>query len=164
MLDMTKVHVDDLQVGMYVSNLDRPWLETPYLLQGFTLEGAEDIHRLRQYCKFVYVDSKKSRSPSAATLFQVGETKRKSPREIFAGRKLTRYQDAQTWDKEFPRATEAVKRLSGGIDELFVRLEKGDALDMRGNALTRAYIQGREIELTARQQELFERYRDKYSD
>ena len=132
MLDVTKVHVDDLQVGMYVSNLDRPWLETPYLLQGFTLEGAEDIHRLRQYCKFVYVDSKKSRSPSAATLFQVGETKRKSPREIFAGRKLTRYQDAQTWDKEFPRATEAVKRLSGGIDELFVRLEKGDALDIDG--------------------------------
>lgn len=45
---------------------------------------------------------------------------------------------------------------------LFV--SRGDALDMRGNALTRAYIQGREIELTARQQELFERYRDKYTD
>lgn len=59
-----------------------------------------------------------------------------------------------------------------GIDDRLGTLEpgkdatlfvsRGDALDMRGNVLTRAYIQGREIELMARQQELFERYRSKY--
>jgi len=132
MLDVTKVYVEDLQVGMYVSNLDRPWLETPCLLQGFTLEGAEDIHRIQQYCKFVYVDSKKSRALGSPGLFQANEPARKTPSQIFAGRKLTQYRDAQTWEKEFPRANEAVQRLSGGIDTLFGRLERGEALDVEG--------------------------------
>ena len=28
-----KVWVDDLKLGMYVSQLDRPWVETPFLFQ-----------------------------------------------------------------------------------------------------------------------------------
>jgi imidazolonepropionase-like amidohydrolase len=44
---------------------------------------------------------------------------------------------------------------------LFV--SKGDALDMRGNQLLKAYIQGRDIDLNGTQQQLFERYRKKYS-
>lgn len=43
---------------------------------------------------------------------------------------------------------------------LFV--SEGDALDMRTNQLTHAFIQGRRIVLKARQQELFERYKKKY--
>ena len=40
---------------------------------------------------------------------------------------------------------------------------KGDALDMLGNQLLRAFIQGRAIDLNGTQQQLFERYREKYS-
>ena len=51
--------------------------------------------------------------------------------------------------------------LEAGKDAtLFV--SKGDALDMRGNQLTYAFIQGRQITLDARQQALFERYKKKY--
>jgi imidazolonepropionase-like amidohydrolase len=41
-------------------------------------------------------------------------------------------------------------------------ISSGDALDIVGNHLVYAYIDGREINLINRQQELFERYRDKY--
>lgn len=34
-----EVPVDDLQVGMYVSDLDRPWLETPYSIQGILIQS-----------------------------------------------------------------------------------------------------------------------------
>ena len=51
-----KVRIADLQTGMYVSKLDRPWLETPYLLQGFHLETEDDILQLQKYCAYVYVD------------------------------------------------------------------------------------------------------------
>ncbi len=44
---------------------------------------------------------------------------------------------------------------------LFV--SRGDALDMRGNALVYAFVNGREIRLDATQQTLYERYREKYS-
>ena len=59
-----------------------------------------------------------------------------------------------------------------GIDNLVGTLEvgkdatlfisEGDALDMRGNILTHAYIQGRKISLETHQTKLWRRYSDKY--
>ena len=52
----TKVTALDLKQGMFVSALDRPWIDTPFMLQGFLIEDDEDINALRQYCEFVFVD------------------------------------------------------------------------------------------------------------
>lgn len=52
----TKVTAPDLKQGMFVSALDRPWVDTPFMLQGFLIESTEDINTLRQYCEFVFVD------------------------------------------------------------------------------------------------------------
>lgn len=41
---------------MYVSALDRPWLETPFLFQGFEIRSLEEILQLKRYCQFVFVD------------------------------------------------------------------------------------------------------------
>jgi imidazolonepropionase-like amidohydrolase len=59
-----------------------------------------------------------------------------------------------------------------GIDDMVGTLEvgkhatlfisEGDALDMRGNNLSKAYIQGRDISLETHQTELWKRYSDKY--
>lgn len=43
-------------VGMYVSKLDRPWLETPFVFQGFEVRDDVDIEMLQSYCQTVYVD------------------------------------------------------------------------------------------------------------
>lgn len=50
-----KINVQDLRVGMYVTRLDRDWLETPYLMQGFVIEGDDDIKQLSHYCDVVWV-------------------------------------------------------------------------------------------------------------
>jgi imidazolonepropionase-like amidohydrolase len=60
-----------------------------------------------------------------------------------------------------------------GIDERVGSLEKGkdatlfvssgDALDMRGNDVTHAFIQGRMIELDNRQMQLYRKYKAKYN-
>lgn len=42
-------------------------------------------------------------------------------------------------------------------------ISNGDALDMRTNALTHAYIQGRSIILRSKQTDLYEKYKQKYS-
>lgn len=55
-----KISVDNLDVGMYVSKLDRPWLGTPFLIQGFLIKDDEDIAKLREHCEFVYVDREQS--------------------------------------------------------------------------------------------------------
>lgn len=58
-----KVNVTDLQLGMFVSALDRPWLETPFLLQGFLVQAPDDILELRKHCTYVYIDVLKGRGP-----------------------------------------------------------------------------------------------------
>ena len=43
-------------------------------------------------------------------------------------------------------------------------ISKGDALDMKGNAITKAFIQGRKISLETHQTQLWKRYSEKYNN
>ena len=52
--EQTPVHA--LAVGMFVCELDRPWLGTPFLLEGLLIEDEEQIATLASLCEFVYVD------------------------------------------------------------------------------------------------------------
>jgi putative nucleotidyltransferase with HDIG domain len=54
-LQRRKIAVSDLQVGMQVVELDRPWLETPFLFQGFEVRTQADIDALARYCRDVFV-------------------------------------------------------------------------------------------------------------
>ncbi len=45
---------------MFVAQLDRPWLETPFLFQGFEIGENNEITLLRKFCKHVYVDVERS--------------------------------------------------------------------------------------------------------
>ena len=56
----TKVFTSDVRVGMFVADLDRPWVDTPFLLQGFLVEDEEQIAALRAHCDFVMVDRARS--------------------------------------------------------------------------------------------------------
>jgi HD-GYP domain-containing protein (c-di-GMP phosphodiesterase class II) len=56
----TKILTTELKVGMFVTDLDRPWVDTPFLLQGFLIESDEQIIALRDHCDFVIVDRARS--------------------------------------------------------------------------------------------------------
>ena len=51
-----KVSVSFLKVGMYVSKLDRPWLETTFLMQGFFIINDEDVQELTGQCEYIFID------------------------------------------------------------------------------------------------------------
>jgi len=59
-VERIKVNVADLKPGMYVAELDRPWLGTPFLFQGFPITSADEIAQLQQCCRYVYVDAAQS--------------------------------------------------------------------------------------------------------
>ena len=130
MLEIVKIFSSDLELGMYVSSLDRPWLETPFSLQGFCLETEADIERLQEYCQFVYVDSQKSAQDSTVLRRKVRNRPRKSTQQLFGQRTLKKYQDGSTWGDEYPRAQQAIQSLSEGIDEIFDSVANGGSLDM----------------------------------
>ena len=55
-----KVAKEDLTIGMYVVELDRPWtkapFESPFELQGFTIRNIEELDKVRNLCSYVYID------------------------------------------------------------------------------------------------------------
>ena len=55
------IDVDKVAEGMYVSRLDRPWLETPFIFQGFEIREQAEIDMLQRYCSVVYIDAEKGR-------------------------------------------------------------------------------------------------------
>lgn len=75
-----KTPVNQLQVGMYVSDLDRPWCETPFPIQGFYIRSTADVESLESYCKYVYVDvvSARGKSQYERHAADQGRTQRKN--------------------------------------------------------------------------------------
>lgn len=55
-----KIEVSQLKKGMYVCELDRPWAETSFLLQGVYINGDNEISQLQQTCEYVFIDAEKS--------------------------------------------------------------------------------------------------------
>jgi len=69
----SKIYTTDLKVGMFVADLDRPWVDTPFLLQGFLVENQEQILALKTHCEYVIVDRARStgdqfEAPAAAAV------------------------------------------------------------------------------------------------
>jgi HD-GYP domain-containing protein (c-di-GMP phosphodiesterase class II) len=56
----SKVAVKDLKIGMFVADLDRPWIDTPFLLQGFLIQDRQQIVELQGICNWVVVDRARS--------------------------------------------------------------------------------------------------------
>ena len=56
----SKVSVKDLKVGMFVADLDRPWIDTPFVLQGFLITDRHQIAELQRVCEWVVVDRTRS--------------------------------------------------------------------------------------------------------
>ncbi|MDH3304959.1 MAG: HD-GYP domain-containing protein [Gammaproteobacteria bacterium] len=73
---------------MYVSQLDRPWLETPFLFQGFFIRSKYEIDELRQYCDYVEIDFEQSDG-------MAGETQRLNMR----GRSSRKESGLSSWRK-----------------------------------------------------------------
>ena len=79
-----KVDVADLKIGMYVNELDIPWLESPFLFQGFPLNSEDEIEEVRRVCQFVYIDPDQS-SHSVRPQLELLATRGQQKSNTFAG-------------------------------------------------------------------------------
>lgn len=141
------MRVRDLKFGMYVSQLDRPWLDTPYTIQGILIKTMEDILELERHCVFVYVDFNKSEShiikkysPSASNTAKIHDIKRtatkvyQTPRAVvektpFHGSKI--YTDTCTVEQELPVATKVHHIALEVIKEIKTNFEHNKNIDVR---------------------------------
>lgn len=140
-IKQTKVLVDELVVGMYVSGLDRPWTQTPFPLQGFYVREDGDLKQLKRHCRFVYIDTRKGRSPLSER--ELGQVYKGKPSQVrapqgqshnmsLASIKVRRnfYSEPIPLSKEVGRASQVYDDIADQLAELHVQLVKGGAIEV----------------------------------
>ncbi|WP_455219270.1 HD-GYP domain-containing protein [Kaarinaea lacus] len=123
-----KVYVDDLSIGMYVSQLDRPWTETGFMFQGFRIQSPDDISELQQACEFVFVDKEKSVLKDIRSEFSLTiETTSSAVRELPAC-PLPTDPDFKTQMRHSLRVHSMAKKY---IDKILSDIQQGKDIDIK---------------------------------
>lgn len=121
-----------LTEGMYVSSLDRPWLDTPFLMQGFLIKDPDEIMLLKKYCEYVYIDT--SKGEDAAQYIQEARKLKSNDRLekcLVDNTKLVEYVDIKTTTEEMPVARMAVDEASNRVVSLMESVKAGKSVDVK---------------------------------
>jgi HD-GYP domain-containing protein (c-di-GMP phosphodiesterase class II) len=143
-IKQVKIFTNDIQVGMFVSSLDRPWSQTPFPIQGFLVRGQQEITALRTQCNYVFIDITKGRGAITGTLSPKSQSvgKNKTPKQ---GKKVKPwrnsvapievkshvYQQAVPLTKEVEHADKALLHLRGQYTLATKQISKGKDFDYR---------------------------------
>lgn len=122
-MPVRSVLTEDLAPGMYVAQLDRPWLETPFLFQGFRIKSEAEVAELGRYCGHVYVDDMPDAQTAGAPAAAPGLAD-----EPGLG---SAYTDTTNAEAEMPRAREIYAQSSAGFIDMMDRLRDGGKLDVQ---------------------------------
>jgi putative nucleotidyltransferase with HDIG domain len=145
-----KVSIQELRLGMYVSELDRDWLETPFLFQGFEIESNEQIEELGRYCQYVYIDTEEGydvaqkRKPAAPPVpkniifsaekpqARIPEMEKVLQRFTPGHRRPPRYQDVTTLEEEIGHAREIVTETREAVYTIMDDVRLGRSINTAG--------------------------------
>ena len=144
-----KVDIAFIAPGMFIAQLDRSWLETPFVKRGFEIKGDQEIQLLRKFCKHVYVDTSRSSVPEDQILEAHVSVVRdpfapKTPPEIDSrpisiARKLLRLiqrfgisgrSAGVSMTKEFPVAVAAHKHAAAGMKAILADVKNGKGVNV----------------------------------
>jgi len=126
-----RISVKGLRPGMYVSRLDRPWLETPHLMQGFRVESDEQALEVARYSQYVYIDVKRGVVPDPNYVLHGGGAGRDKPlKESLPAMGSVAYENRTSLPDEMESAQEARDRLESVTGEVLTDLREGKELDL----------------------------------
>lgn len=136
-----KVAVHDLEVGMFVSDLDRPWHQTPFPIQGFRIRSQDDIRALISHCKWVMIDVaevRESHEPAvgSAPVFGRFASRRSKGREELklpplAIREPVRYESSTTLKKEMKSSRRLLDDAEVALERFFQTAKSGRITDFK---------------------------------
>lgn len=141
--DKTRIPAKELKIGMYVSDLDRPWLETPFLFQGFIVETEDMIRELQEYCESVYIiesrfdESIAKRPKPAAKPAAARDDGLRQRQQVRANGRAKAEADAELFDAtrdltaELGNARAVHTKAQATLDTVFARFRSGQAVDVR---------------------------------
>ena len=138
--EIVELPAEQLTTGIYVSRLDRPWTDTPFLFQGFVVESDEELQTLQRLCKVVYVEvsreeeaALKARArkapPTAATPSPADQLASLS-KDLSAFLDRVPSKDSVPLKQELTVAEATYKDARRAVGVVFDHLRKGGGLDM----------------------------------
>jgi HD-GYP domain-containing protein (c-di-GMP phosphodiesterase class II) len=120
---------NDLRKGMYVSYLDRPWLETSFPFKGFEIKTDGELKQLRTTCEYVFIDVDRGRQTDGYERFVESRTRQDLPQlQTVAG--LAQWEITNTTEDEFPAASEAIASIRKCVIGLFSAATRDEPLDI----------------------------------
>jgi len=127
-----KVDVSQLKKGMYVSELDRSWTETSFLLQGVLIDGEEEIAEFQKTCEHVFIDADKSHESVYAHLRSLTTlTQESNPKNKFSDTHESHEADLEqnNFQKELKVARKLHTRTRSFIDHALEDVRLGQAVN-----------------------------------
>jgi HD-GYP domain-containing protein (c-di-GMP phosphodiesterase class II) len=111
---------------MYVSNLDRPWTETPFPFQGFLVAKESELRGLQKYCSHVFIDVEKGISPSSSDMGKPAPLPANIPPAPLP-RPEVNYENETAVEEEIKIATEVRDAVRGKVVEFVDDIRSGRA-------------------------------------
>lgn len=140
-VDQKKIAVHDLEVGMFVSNLDRPWHQTPFPIQGFHIRSQDDVRALVSHCKWVSVDvaetrdavgvSRVVRPASGARGRHKGEGREELRLPPLSIREPVKYSAVTTLKREMKLSKRLFDDAGVALEQLYAAVSTQEARDLR---------------------------------
>ncbi len=126
-----KIDVSELKIGMHVSDLDRPWIESSFMFQGFEITSDKMIAELQSECNFVYVDTEKS-AGHKKYLLHTKQSDDKNKSIEFVDTVILNVKDLQDESAEetIRKGKKLHERTCDYVDGIFKSLNKGGQLDI----------------------------------
>lgn len=136
-----KIAVHDLEIGMFVSDLDRPWHQTPFPIQGFFIRSQGDIRALVSHCKWVMIDVAEARattqaSNDKASAFNRRAVGRGQGRDVLqlpplSIREPVVYQTETTLQKELKASKRLLDDAEQALTDVFEAVRSGQTPDLQ---------------------------------
>lgn len=125
-----KKQVSELEKGMYVCDLDRPWVESSFLFQGFEIKTEDELVKLREECNFVYIDTEKS--PGFQQASQSAPSSISNQALEFVDTIIMDVNDIydESIERDLAKAKTVHNKTQDYIEDVFSVLRKGEQLDL----------------------------------
>jgi len=126
-----RISVKGLGPGMYVSRLDRPWLETAFPLEGVLVTTIAELQHLQSVCAHVYIDTRRGSAPELRFMeLEHALVQEVLGREEIEDLRATRWTLTTEFAAELPQAVAAHAVLEENIVEIMGDLAAKRAVDL----------------------------------
>ncbi len=119
-----RISSHELEIGMTIVELDRPWTDLPVMFQEVTIKNNKDIQLIQQYCQYVFIDQE--------------SFKLQKEQQIAILRRQTRYKLKQQSAKkvsadlkrELPKAKKAFDNSNQHIQQVMQQVQQNGHIDI----------------------------------